>query len=78
MVVSRLAHIPGIGVDLIGDKADAIADPGLLRLENLDTDVRPPEVAVERSRQALDEDAANSYLPFQGAMSLHRAAADHV
>lgn len=78
MVVSRLAEIPGIGVDLIGDKADAVADHRLLRLENLDTDVRPPDIAVERTRQALDEDAANSYLPFQGAMSLRRAAADHV
>lgn len=78
MSVSRLTHIPGIGVDAIGDRADALGDPTMLRLENLDTDVKPPLIAVERTRQALAEDAANSYLPFQGARSLRAAAAAHV
>ena len=64
MTVSRLRDIPGIGVNVIGDKADAAADPQLLRLENLDT--RPPRVALDASRAAVDDDAANSYLPFQG------------
>jgi len=31
MSVSRLAHIPGIGVDEIGDAADAARNPDLLR-----------------------------------------------
>lgn len=34
MRVSRLASIPGIGVDKVGDAADAAADPEILRLEN--------------------------------------------
>jgi hypothetical protein len=37
MPVSRLWHIPGIGVDKVGDAADAAGDPRFLRLENLDT-----------------------------------------
>jgi aspartate/methionine/tyrosine aminotransferase len=78
MPVSRLQHIPGIGVDHVGDRADAAHDPELLRMENLDTDLRPPAVAVERTKAAVDEDAANSYLPFQGGVSLRQAAAAHV
>jgi aspartate/methionine/tyrosine aminotransferase len=78
--VSRLRHIPGIGVDEIGDAADADAanDPDLLRLENLDTDLRPPRVALEVTKAAVDDDAANSYLPFQGHRALRAAAAAHV
>jgi len=76
--VSRLAHIPGIGVNVMGDAADAAADPEMLRLENLDTDLRPPAGAVERTGRALAEDAANSYLPFEGHLSLREAAAAHV
>jgi aspartate/methionine/tyrosine aminotransferase len=78
MSVSRLRHIPGIGVDAVGDAADAAADPRILRLENLDTDVRPPAVALELTRAAVDDDAANSYLPFQGHRVLREAAAAHV
>ncbi len=78
MSVSRLAHIPGIGVDAVGDRADALGDPSMLRLENLDTDLRPPPSALSRTVAAVGEDAANSYLPFQGARSLRRAAAAHV
>ncbi|XVQ82845.1 pyridoxal phosphate-dependent aminotransferase [Microbispora siamensis] len=78
MTVSRLRDIPGIGVDAVGDAADAADDPELLRLENLDTDLRPPAVAIEATRAALDDDAANSYLPFQGRRSLRTAAAAQV
>ncbi len=78
MTVSRLRDIPGIGVDVIGDAADAAADPDILRLENLDTDLRPPSVAVELTRAAAGDDAANSYLPFQGHRALREAAAAHV
>ncbi|MFW6205328.1 MAG: pyridoxal phosphate-dependent aminotransferase [Actinomycetota bacterium] len=78
MTVSRLRDIPGIGVDEVGDAADAAGDPEILRLENLDTDLRPPEVAVAATRDALEDDDANSYLPFQGHASLRRAAAAHV
>src|SRR6516165_5065571 len=78
MTVSRLRDIPGIGVDAVGDAADAAADPDILRLENLDTDLRPPRVALEVTRAAIDDDAANSYLPFQGHLALREAAAAHV
>jgi aspartate/methionine/tyrosine aminotransferase len=76
--VSRLRHVPGIGVDRMGDAADAANDPELLRLENLDTDLRPPDVALEATRRAIDDDRANSYLPFPGHAALREAAAAHV
>jgi aspartate/methionine/tyrosine aminotransferase len=76
--VSRLRDIPGIGVDKVGDAADAAHDPRFLRLENHDTDLRPPEVALEVTRRAVDDDSANSYLPFQGHQVLREAAAAHV
>ena len=75
---SRLAGMPGIGVDRMGDMADALADPAVLRLENLDTDIRPLAAALEATRRAVDDDAANSYLPFLGQDRLRRAAAAHV
>ncbi|NED99281.1 pyridoxal phosphate-dependent aminotransferase [Phytoactinopolyspora halotolerans] len=78
MTVSRLKDIPGIGVDKVGDAADAVGDPDFLRLENLDTDIRPPEVALAVTRTAIDSDDANSYLPFQGHATLREAAAAHV
>lgn len=78
MTVSRLREIPGIGVDVIGDAADAMADPEFLRLENLDTDIRPPAVALAATRAAIEDDSANSYLPFQGHRELLAAAAGHV
>ena len=58
MSVSRLRDIPGIGVDKVGDAADAAGDPRFLRLENLDTDLRPPAIAIEtRPGDAIDDDA---------------------
>lgn len=78
MTVSRLRGIPGIGVDKVGDAADATGDPEFLRLENLDTDLRPPEGALAATRAAIDSDDANSYLPFQGHWPLRAAAAAHV
>jgi aspartate/methionine/tyrosine aminotransferase len=78
MTVSRLRDIPGIGVDKVGDAADAAADPQFLRLENLDTDLRPPQVALEATHAAIDRDDANSYLPFQGHLVLREAACAHV
>jgi len=74
----RLNEFPGIGVDRLGAAADAAADPAMLRLENLDTDLRPWPGAVEETRRALDDDAANSYLPFDGSARLREAAAAHV
>ncbi|TXD60719.1 pyridoxal phosphate-dependent aminotransferase [Ralstonia sp. TCR112] len=78
MTVSRLRKIPGIGVDRVGDAADALCDPDILRLENLDTDLRPPAAALARTHEAIDDDAANSYLPFTGLRSLREAAAARI
>ena len=78
MAVSRLRHIPGIGVDRVGDAADASGDPRFLRLENLDTDLPPPAIAREVTRAAVDRDDANSYLPFQGHRALRESVAEHV
>ncbi|HEV7371072.1 pyridoxal phosphate-dependent aminotransferase [Arenibaculum sp.] len=78
MGVSRLKDIPGIGVDRMGEAADAAADGELLRLENLDTDLRPPREALEATRAAIDRDDANSYLPFVGTNALRQAATARV
>ena len=73
MTISRLRNIPGIGVDRMGDAADATKNRNLLRLENLDTDLRPPAEAIRRTHEAVDDDDANSYLPFTGQTALRQA-----
>lgn len=78
MTVSRLRNILGIGVDRIGDAADSLHDADILRLENLDTDLRPPAEALAGTHDAIDDDAANSYLPFTGQRALREAAAARV
>ena len=78
MPVSRLADMAGIGVDRLGALADREADPDVLRLENLDTDLRPPPGVVEATVAAAARDDANSYLPFLGTDRLRRAAAARV
>lgn len=56
--------------------ASAIPDDvQILRLENLDTDLRPWTWALAATRTALLSDAANSYLPFTGSVELRRALA---
>lgn len=62
----------------MGAAADALSDPEVLRLENMDTDLRPDPAALEAARGAVGEDVANSYLPFAGSERLRRAAAAHV
>ncbi len=74
MSVSRLEHITKIGVEDFGALADELNDPEILRLENLDTDLRPPQSAVLATQAAVEEDVANSYLPFVGSNELRRAA----
>ena len=78
MSISRLEHITKIGVEDMGDLADRLDDPEVLRLENLDTDLRPPASALEHTRQAVDDDDANSYLPFFGLDVMRQAAVDLV
>ena len=71
---SRLQHITKIGVEEMGDLADSLSDPDVLRLENLDTNSLPPESAITVTRKAIVDDDANSYLPFFGLDSLRKAA----
>ncbi len=75
MTISRLKHITKIGVEDMGDLADSLDDPEVLRLENLDTDLRPPDCALEHTRRAVADDVANSYLPFFGLDAMRQAAA---
>ena len=72
----RLAGIPGFDIDAVARAAEG--DPDILRLENLDTDLRPPAAALAATRAALESPAANSYLPFTGRADLRTAAARHV
>src|SRR5262245_66636940 len=76
MTVDRLQDVPGFSIDRVADAAGA--DPEVLRLENLDTDLRPPQAALEATRAAIDADDANSYLPFVGRPALRQAVARHV
>ena len=71
---ARTAEMTAIGVERMGDRADALADASVLRLENLDTDLLPPPPALEATLAAVRDDDANSYLPFFGHDRLRRAA----
>jgi aspartate/methionine/tyrosine aminotransferase len=73
MSVARLKDIPGFSIDRVA--AAAGSDPDVLRLENLDTDIRPPPAAVAATKAAIDEDEANSWLPFTGRDDLKDAIA---
>ncbi len=75
---ARLAGMAGIGVDRMGALADAAGRRDILRFENLDTDVPPPEAAMRITGEAARRDEDNSYLPFVGQVGLRRAAAEHV
>ncbi len=76
--VSRLTQVPGIGVDRMGNAADAAHDFEILRLENLDTDIPPPAIAIEVTKNSIGIDENNSYLPFFGQDELRKAAAQRV
>ena len=78
MSVSRLQNISKIGVEQMGDLADSLADPDVLRLENLDTNIPPPPAAIDVTAKAIHDDNANSYLPFLGLDSIRRAASQLV
>jgi len=74
--VRRLEHIPGFNIDRVA--AAAGDDPDVLRLENLDTDITPPEDAMKATRAAIGEDDANSWLPFTGRDDLKEAVAAYI
>jgi aspartate/methionine/tyrosine aminotransferase len=69
----RLAALPDLGVDAAARAAGS--DPGVLRLENLDTDVPPPQAVLAITRESVGLDDANSYLPFNGLLELREAVA---
>lgn len=75
---TRVRNLIGIGVDEVGSLADGDADRDLLRLENLDTDLKPADIVLQRTCAALEDDANNSYLPFVGQAALRDAVAAHV
>jgi aspartate/methionine/tyrosine aminotransferase len=74
--VRRLEHIPGFNIDRVA--AAAGDDPDVLRLENLDTDIPPPEEAMEATRAAIGADEANSWLPFTGRDDLKEAVSAYI
>jgi aspartate/methionine/tyrosine aminotransferase len=72
----RLAGLPELGVDAAARAAGA--DPRVLRLENLDTDLAPPPGVLEVTRETVGRDDANSYLPFNGLADLRAAVAERL
>ena len=76
MAGERLRDIPGFNIDAVA--AAAGDDPEILRMENLDTDISPPAIALEATRAAIGEDDANSWLPFNGRADLREAVAGYV
>jgi aspartate/methionine/tyrosine aminotransferase len=72
---ARMDGIAGFGIDRV---AAAVLDPGVLRLENLDTDLPLPPEAVAVTRTALDDPVSNSWLPFTGDLGLRAAISDHI
>jgi aspartate/methionine/tyrosine aminotransferase len=67
----RLAGLPDLGVDAAARAAGS--DPEVLRLENLDTDLRPAPAVLAVTRESVGLDEANSYLPFNGLLELREA-----
>ena len=76
MSVSRLDDIPGFNIDRVA--AAAGDDPDVLRMENLDTDLRPPAAAIEATKAAIDTYDGNSWLPFTGRDDLKEAVASFI
>lgn len=69
----RFARIEPFGIDRVA--AAVGGDPGVLRMENMDTDVAPPPSAITATREAVGNKAANSWLPFIGTLALRQAVA---
>ncbi|MBI1729136.1 pyridoxal phosphate-dependent aminotransferase [Candidatus Acetothermia bacterium] len=76
MSVRRLEGIPGFSIDRVA--AAAGSDPEILRMENLDTDLLPPQSAIKATRAAIGRDDDNSYLPFTGTLDLRSAVSEHL
>jgi aspartate/methionine/tyrosine aminotransferase len=76
MVSKRVANLPGFSIDRVA--AATGDDPEVLRLENMDTDVPPSNVAIEATKAAVGLDETNSYLPFTGTLELRTAVSEHL
>ena len=76
MSVARLADIPGFNIDRVAAAAEADSD--ILRMENLDTDLRPDAAAIAATKAAIDTYDGNSWLPFTGRDDLKEAVAEHI
>jgi aspartate/methionine/tyrosine aminotransferase len=76
MTVRRLDPIPSFNIDRVA--AAAGDDPEVLRMENLDTDIPPPAVAMEATRTAIGDDSTNSWLPFTGRQDLKDEVAAYI
>jgi aspartate/methionine/tyrosine aminotransferase len=74
----RTASMTPIGVERMGDAADALRGKDVLRLENLDTDLLPPAAALATTEAQVRDDDANSYLPFFGHDRLRQATTELV
>jgi aspartate/methionine/tyrosine aminotransferase len=72
----RFDAIPGFDVDRVAAATEN--DPEVLRLEALETDLRPPAAAIEATRASLDRDEDNSYLPLSGRMGLREVVSRHL
>jgi aspartate/methionine/tyrosine aminotransferase len=75
-IAERLAGIPGFAIDVVA--AAAGDDPEVLRMENLDTDLGPPPVAISATVAALVDRKSHSYLPFIGIRALREIVAGRV
>lgn len=76
MLAKRTRNLAGIGLDRVA--AAAGSDPEVLRLENLDTDLPVPVVALEESQRAVHDPSCNSWLPLTGRLELRSAIAQRL
>ena len=81
-VAERMYGLPRIGLDIMGDLADELdmsqSNNQAFRLENADSDIPPPEIAIETSREAIGNDEYNSWLPLIGLRELRAAVARRI
>lgn len=68
--------LPTLGITEVA--AAAGRHPDVLRMENLDTDIPPAREVIEATQLSIGLPNSNSYLPFEGWLSLRQAVADHV